>query len=121
MLIKNDFIYLDIFTITPNIREKLHLTDKELNFTEEDIELISTSKYVDMEELRILVKKANFKNFEVPKEIGITKAMWSMTFGEKSVNHRGFRMRTIIAILNAIRNRNIQDPFDKVLVKGEIK
>lgn len=121
MLIKNDFTYLDIFALTPELRTKLHLTDNELEFTEEDIELINSSDYVDMEQLKELVVKAGFKNMDVPNEIGITKAMWSMAFSNKAIHHRGLRMRTIVAILNAIRNRNIQDPFDKVLVKGEIK
>lgn len=123
MLINNDFIYMDIFAIKPSIREKLHLTDTELNFTEEDIDLINNSKHVDMEELKVLINKAGFKNFEIPNEIGISKAMFTMAFKDNSKNHRGLRMRTIVAILNAIRCRNIQDPFDKVLIKGgnEIK
>ena len=101
--IENDFVYMDIFAIKPNIREKLHLTDEELNFTEEDMELINTSKYVDLDKL---------------KELGISKAMFTMAFSETSKNHRGLRMRTVVAILNAIRNRNIQDPFNEILVKG---
>ena len=120
-MIPNDFIYMDIFAIKPSIREKLHLTDEELAFTEEDIELINTSKNVDMEELTNMVNKAGFRNFEIPNEIGISKAMYSMVFNDKSKNHRGLRMRTVVAILNAIRNRNIQDPFNKILVKGENK
>lgn len=120
-MIPNDFVYMDIFAINPSIREKLHLTDEELAFTEEDIELINTSKNVDMEELTNMVNKAGFRNFEIPNEIGISKAMYSMVFNDKSKNHRGLRMRTVVAILNAIRNRNIQDPFNKILVKGENK
>lgn len=120
-MIPNDFVYMDIFAIKPSIREKLHLTDEELAFTEEDIELINTSKNVDMEELTDMVNKAGFRNFEIPNEIGISKAMYSMVFNDKSKNHRGLRMRTVVAILNAIRNRNIQDPFNKILVKGENK
>lgn len=120
-MIPNDFVYMDIFAIRPSIREKLHLTDEELAFTEEDIELINTSKNVDMEELTNMVNKAGFRNFEIPNEIGISKAMYSMVFNDKSKNHRGLRMRTVVAILNAIRNRNIQDPFNTILVKGENK
>lgn len=120
-MIPNDFVYMDIFAIKPSIREKLHLTDEELAFTEEDMELINTSNSVNMEELTDMVNKAGFRNFEIPNEIGISKAMYSMVFNDKSKNHRGLRMRTVVAILNAIRNRNIQDPFNKILVKGENK
>ena len=119
MLVKNDFTYMDIFAIKPNIRKKLHLTDEELNFNNEDIDLINNSSYVNLKELKSLISRVGFKNMDIPNEIGITKAMWSMAFSEKSINHRGLRMRTIIAILNAIRNRNIQDPFDRIFVKGE--
>lgn len=115
--LKNDFIYMDIFAIRPEIRQKLHLTDDELNFTEHDMELINTSNYVDLVKLKELVNRANFTNLEIPKELGISKAMYSMTFSDTSKNRRGLRMRTIIAILNAIRNRNIQDPFDNILIK----
>ena len=120
-MIPNDFVYMDIFAIKPSIREKLHLTDEELAFTEEDMELINTSNSVNMEELTDMVNKAGFRNFEIPNEIGISKAMYSMVFNDKSKNHRGLRMRTVVAILNAIRNRNIQDPFNTILVKGENK
>lgn len=118
MQIKNDFIYLDIFAIKDDIREKLHLTDKELHFTDDDIELINNSNLVDLDKLKELVKKAGFKNFDIPNELGISKAMYTMVFSETSQNKRGMRMRTIIAILNAIRNRNIQDPFNEILIKG---
>ena len=118
MQIRNDFIYLDIFAIKDNIREKLHLTDKELNLTNEDIDLINSSDYVDLDKLKELVKKAGFKNFEIPEELGISKAMYTMVFSDTSQNKRGMRMRTIVAILNAIRNRNIKDPFNEILVKG---
>lgn len=116
--LENDFIYMDIFAIKPEIREKLHLTDNELKFTNEDMELINTSNYVDLDKLKELVTKAGFTNMEIPKELGISKAMFTMAFSETSKNHRGLRMRTIVAILNAIRNRNIQDPFNEILVKG---
>lgn len=114
----NDMVYMDIFAIRPEIREKLHLTDLELNFTEEDIELINTSDYVDLDKLKELVDKVGFTNMEIPKELGISKAMFTMAFNKQSKNHRGLRMRTVVAILNAIRNRNIQDPFNEILVKG---
>lgn len=114
----NDFVYADIFAIKPEIREKLHLTDMELKFTEEDMILINTSDYVNLDKLKELVDKVGFTNMEIPKELGISKAMFTMAFSETSKNHRGLRMRTIVAILNAIRNRNIQDPFNEILVKG---
>ena len=118
MLIKNDFTYMDIFALKLDIRKKLHLTDEELHFNNEDVDLINNSNYVNIKELKDLINKAGFKNMDIPNEIGITKAMWSMAFSDNSSHHRGLRMRTIIAILNAIRNRNIQDPFDKILIKG---
>lgn len=116
--IENDFVYMDIFAIKPNIREKLHLTDEALNFTEEDMELINTSKYVDLDKLKEMIDRVGFTNMEIPTELGISKAMFTMAFSETSKNHRGLRMRTVVAILNAIRNRNIQDPFNEILVKG---
>lgn len=116
--IENDFVYMDIFALKPDIREKLHLTDEELNFTEEDMELINSSDYVDLDKLKDLVNRVGFTNMEIPKELGISKAMFTMAFSDTSKNHRGLRMRTIVAILNAIRNRNIYDPFNEILVKG---
>lgn len=116
--LENDFIYMDIFAIRPEIRQKLHLTDEELHLTEEDIELINTSDYVDLDKLKMLIDKVGFTNMEIPKELGISKAMFTMAFSNTSKNHRGLRMRTVVAILNAIRNRNIQDPFNEILVKG---
>lgn len=116
--LENDFIYMDIFAIRPEIRQKLHLTDEELHLTEKDIELINTSDYVDLDKLKILIDKVGFTNMEIPKELGISKAMFTMAFSNTSKNHRGLRMRTVVAILNAIRNRNIQDPFNEILVKG---
>lgn len=118
MNIPNDFIYMDIFAIKPEIREKLHLRDEDLQLTDEDIELLNTSSSVNMDKLAEMVNKAGFKNFEIPNEIGISKAMYSMVFNENTKNHRGLRMRTVVAILNAIRCRNIRDPFNEILVKG---
>jgi len=45
--------------------------------------------------------------------------MFTMAFSETSKNRRGLRMRTVVAMLNAIRKRNIMDPFDKILVRRE--
>ena len=120
MNIPNDFVYMDIFAIKPEIREKLHLRDEDLQLTEDDVELLNSSTTVDMDKLAEMVNKAGFKNFEIPNEIGISKAMYSMVFKENTKNHRGLRMRTVVAILNAIRSRNIQDPFNEILKGGKI-
>lgn len=119
--VTNDLIWMDILALDKTKQEKLHLTENEIALTQEDIELINTSSYVDMDKLKELLNKADFTNYEIPNEIGISKAMYTMVFSENSKNKRGFRMRTIVAILNAIRNRNITDPFDEILVKGEVK
>lgn len=119
-MIKNDFVWLDVFAIEPKIREKLHLTDEEIQLTQEDIELINSSSYVNLAELKLMLRKANFTNFEIPNELGISKAMYTMVFSDNSKNKRGLRMRTVVAMLNAIRRRNITDPFNKILVKGGI-
>ena len=84
MNIPNDFIYMDIFAIKPEIREKLHLRDEDLQLTDEDIELLNTSSSVNMDKLAEMVNKAGFKNFEIPNEIGISKAMYSMVFNENT-------------------------------------
>ena len=117
---KNDIIWLDILALPNKLKEKLHLTEQEIKLTNNDISLINTSKYVDMDKLKELLKDiGGFKNYEIVEEIGISKAMYSMVFSEKGHNKRGLRMRTVIAILNAIRNRGIQYPFDKILIGGK--
>lgn len=118
MKIQNDLIYMDILSLDKKLKDKLHLNEKEIKLTQEDIELINASNYVDLDKLKELLDKAKFINFEIPEELGISKAMYSMVFGENPKNKRGLRMRTVVAILNAIRNRNINDPFDDILVKG---
>lgn len=117
-MLKNDLIWMDIIALDDKIKTKLHLTDKEIVLTQEDMELINSSDYVDMNELKKLLDKVDFTNFEIPNELGISKAMFSMVFSDNSKNKRGLRMRTVVAILNAIRNRNIKDPFNTILVKG---
>lgn len=114
----NDILWMDILALDEKLRNKLHLTDEEIALTQEDIELINTSDYVDMIELKKLMEKARFINFEITEEIGISKAMYTMVFNEDSKNKRGLRMRTVVAMLNAIRNRHITDSFDRILVKG---
>lgn len=116
---ENDFIWMDVFAIEPKIRTKLHLTDEEIELTQDDIELINSSDYVNLRELKALLNKADFRNFDIPNELGISKAMFTMAFSDTSKNHRGLRMRTVVAMLNAIRKRNIRDPFDKILVRRE--
>lgn len=119
-MLKNDLIWLDILALDDKLKEKLHLTEDEIALTQEDMELINSSDYVDMNELKKLLDKVDFTNFEIPNELGISKAMFSMVFSDNSKNKRGLRMRTVVAILNAIRNRNIQDPFNTILVRGGI-
>lgn len=118
MKIQNDVLWFDILALDKKHKDKLHLNEEEISLTQEDIELINDSNYVDLDKLKELLNKARFTNFEIPDELGISKAMYSMVFGDHSKNKRGLRMRTVIAILNAIRNRNITDPFDDILVKG---
>ena len=118
-MLRNDIIWFDILALPDKMKQKLHLTDEEIALTQEDIELINTSDYVNLEELKRMVTDiGGFKNYEIVEEIGISKAMYSMVFSEKSQNRRGLRMRTVVAILNAIRNRSIRNSFDKILVKG---
>ena len=118
MKIQNDIVWMDVLALDKKHKDKLHLNDNEISLTQDDLELINSSDYVDMEKLKELLNKARFTNFEIPDELGISKAMYSMAFGDNSKNKRGLRMRTVVAILNAIRNRNITDPFDDILVKG---
>ena len=118
-MLRNDIIWFDILALPDKLRKKLHLTDKEIALTQDDIDLINTSKYVNVKELKnMVVYIGGFKNYEIVEEIGISKAMYSMVFSDKSQNKRGLRMRTVIAILNAIRNRGIKEPFNKILIKG---
>ena len=118
MKIRNDILWSDIILLDKKIKDKLHLNNEEISLTQDDIELIDDSLYVNLDKLKELLNKARFTNFEIPDELGISKAMYSMVFGENPKNKRGLRMRTVVAILNAIRNRNIMDPFDDILVKG---
>lgn len=118
MKIQNDILWMEIIALDKKLKDKLHLNEEEISLTQEDIELINESAYVDIDKLKELLNKARFTNFEIPDELGISKAMYSMVFGDNSKNKRGLRMRTVVAILNAIRNRNITDPFDDILVKG---
>ena len=58
---------------------------------------------------------------EIEEEIGISKAHYSMVFGNSErKNKRGLRMRTVVAMLNAIRRRKIYDSFSNILV-DEVK
>lgn len=119
-MIKNDIIWMDILALSDELKLKLHLREEDIKLTQEDIELINSSDYVIIEELKKLLEKANFHNFDIPKELGISKAMYTMVFSDNSKNKRGLRMRTVVAMLNAIRNRNIDDPFNNILIKGGI-
>lgn len=113
---RNNITWFDILATDKNIREKLHLTDKEIKLTDEDIRLINTTSDVDMDELKCTLDYAGFANFDIPREIGISKAMYSMAFNDEAKNKRGLRMRTVVAMLNAIRNRGNNIPFTHILI-----
>ena len=118
---ENDIIWMDILALDVRIKRKLKLETEDIELTQEDIELINTSKYVDLDQLKILLDKAAFTNTAIEEEIGISKAHYSMVFGNSErKNKRGLRMRTVVAMLNAIRRRKIYDSFSNVLV-DEVK
>ena len=118
---ENDIIWMDILALDVRIKRKLKLETKDIELTQEDIELINTSKYVDLDQLKILLDKAAFTNTAIEEEIGISKAQYSMVFGNSErKNKRGLRMRTVVAMLNAIRRRKIYDSFSNILV-DEVK
>lgn len=118
---ENDIIWMDILALDVRIKRKLKLETEDIELTQEDIELINTSKYVDLDQLKILLDKAAFTNTAIEEEIGISKAHYSMVFGNSErKNKRGLRMRTVVAMLNAIRRRKIYDSFSNILV-DEVK
>ena len=118
---ENDIIWMDILALDVRIKRKLKLETEDIALTQEDIELINTSKYVDLDQLKILLDKAAFTNTAIEEEIGISKAHYSMVFGNSErKNKRGLRMRTVVAMLNAIRRRKIYDSFSNILV-DEVK
>lgn len=118
---ENDIIWMDILALDVRIKRKLKLETDDIELTQEDIELINTKKYVDLDKLKLLMDKACFTNTAIEQEIGMSKAHYSMIFGSSDrKNKRGMRMRTVVAILNAIRRRKIYDSFDTILV-DEVK
>ena len=78
---ENDIIWMDILALDVRIKRKLKLETEDIELTQEDIELINTSKYVDLDQLKILLDKAAFTNTAIEEEIGISKAHYSMVFG----------------------------------------
>lgn len=118
---ENDIIWMDILALDVRIKRKLKLETDDIELTQEDIELINTKKHVDLDQLKLLMDKACFTNTAIEQEIGISKAHYSMIFGSNDrKNKRGMRMRTVVAILNAIRRRKIYDSFESILV-DEVK
>ena len=117
-IIKNDGIFMDILALDIRIKRKLHLTTEELKLTPEDVELINTKKYVNLVELGKMVRLAGLKAADAEREIGMSRGMFSMVFpiGEDAEPVRGLRMRTVVAVLNAIRRRLVSDSFDKILI-----
>lgn len=117
-IIKNDIIWMDILALDIRIKRKLHLTTDEICLTQEDVELVNTRKYVNLDELAKMVHKAGLKSADAEAELGISRSMFSMAFpaNEENKPARGLRMRTIVATLNAIRRRLVSDSFDKILV-----
>lgn len=114
--IKNDVIWLDILALDIRIKRKLHLTTEELALSQEDVELINTRKYVDLDKLSEMVHNAGLKSSDAENELGISRSMFSMAFSKSGKPSRGLRMRTIVATLNAIRKRKVSDSFDKILI-----
>lgn len=114
----NDIIWMDILALDPRVKKRLRLETDDLHFEQEDIELLNTSDYVDLKQLKLLMDKACFTNTAIEQEIGISKSHYSMVFGMNNrKNKRGMRMRVVVAILNAIRRRKIFDSFETILVK----
>lgn len=116
----NDVVWMDILALDSRIKKKLRLETDDIYLEQEDIELINTSDYVDMDQLKIMLDKACFTNAAIEEEIGISKSHYSMVFGNNNrKNKRGLRMRVVVAMLNAIRRRKIYDSFENVLVRIE--
>lgn len=117
---ENDITWMDILALDVRIKRKLKLETDDVQLEQEDIELINTSKYVDLDQLKVMMDKACFTNTAIEQEIGISKSHYSMVFGNSArKNKRGMRMRVVVAILNAIRRRKIYDSFANILVRTE--
>lgn len=117
---ENDITWMDILALDVRIKRKLKLETNDICLEQEDIELINTSDYVDLDQLKAMMDKACFTNVAIEQEIGISKAHYSMVFGNSTrKNKRGMRMRTVVAILNAIRRRKIYDSFSNILVRKQ--
>lgn len=117
----NDIIWMDILALDVRVKRKLHLDTEDIELTQEDIEMINKKKYVNLKKLKEMLERSGFTNYAIENEIGISKAMYSMVFGkEDRKNKRGLRMRTVVAMLNAIRRRKVYDSFEEILTDEEI-
>lgn len=118
-----DIIWFDILALDKRLKDRLHLNTDEIELTSEDIELINTGVKVDLEKLKGMVDKCGFNTNSIENEIGISRAHWSMVFGNSErKNKRGIRMRMVVAIMNAIRRRKVTDSFRPIFTtKDEAK
>lgn len=121
LLMKEQFNidWSDILDLDIRIKKKLHLTTDNLALTIEDVDLINKARYVDLEELRTMLKDiAKFTNTEIEQETGMSRASYSMVFGsEDRKNLRNISPRMVVSLLNAIRNRKISESFNKILIQ----
>lgn len=116
-LLQIDITWFDILALDARLKERLHLKTEEIELTQEDIELINTAIYVDLDKLKAEIEKCGFTNSAIEEEIGISRSHYSMVFGSaERKNKRGIRMRVIVAILNAIRRRKVSDSFEGIFV-----
>lgn len=114
-LLEIDITWFDILALDARLKERLHLKTEEIELTQEDIELINTALYIDLEKLGQEVEKCGFSNSAIEEEMGISRSHYSMVFGNSNrKNKRGIRMRLIVAILNAIRRRKVTDDFEEI-------
>lgn len=117
-LLEIDITWFDILALDARLKERLHLRTEDIELTQEDIELINTAIYIDLDKLKQEIDKCGFTNKAIEEEMGISRSHYSMVFGNSNrKNKRGIRMRLIVAILNAIRRRKVSDSFDGIFIK----
>ena len=115
-----DIIWVDVLALDKTLKDRLHLNTEEIELTNEDIELINTGIRIDLEKLKEMVDKCGFNTNSIENEIGISRAHWSMVFGNSErKNKRGIRMRMVVAIMNAIRRRKVMDSFEPIFTTKE--
>ena len=78
----NDIIWMDILALDIRVKKKLHLETEDIELTQEDIEMINSKKYVNLDKLKEMLEKCGFTNLAIENEIGISKSMYSMVFGK---------------------------------------